>query len=179
MVNVLESELEISEIIPGSNGHITLVNKSPQEIDLYNFSLNLGSQIFRFPQDMIVFGESSVRFSNKISGIWATPGDTIELRNPYGEIIHSLMLSNNQNVKEEILAKVVVVPEHVTQDIQPFAVGEIKTEQINIGRVKNEAVPVKVISEVPKTIVITRKFNLLEKILALPRNIISSVFAVF
>ena len=179
LVNVLESELEISEIIPGSNGHITLVNKSPQEIDLYNFSLNLGSQIFRFPQDMIVFGESSVRFSNKISGIWATPGDIIEFRNPYGEIIHSLVLPNNQNVQEEILAKVVVVPEHVTQDIQPFAVGEIKTEQINIGRVKNEAVPVKVISEVPKTIVITRKFNLLEKILALPRNIISSVFAVF
>jgi len=196
IVNVTSLDLEINDVKPGADGYISIKNLSNHEISLSNFAVNRGPQWFNLPQDMLILPNSFVRLASRISGIQATPGDIIELRNPFGNVLHSMFLSNKlqaNGTSEEIIVKGGTIPDvrliemsndlvKLEQSVRSLAINVVPQREIKLldkdqSIVKEKAnSKVKVVSQ---AIVIERKSSLFKKLFTLPRSLINAVLAMF
>lgn len=82
VVRVISPEFTIRKI----EGGIEVYNRTKQEINLNNWSLQSQYRVFKFPTDTLIGGDKKVVFPDGTTGL--SVGD-VKLLNPYGEILAS------------------------------------------------------------------------------------------
>ncbi len=159
--------LEIESVKTGSDGAIILFNHGTDS-SLQNFSLTKGGQVFIFPEDFYILANGSVALSARVTGIIVDQDDSLELRNANGQIIQTFTPDLPSSIPEVI---------EVSEAPEQLPVPELIETKVQ-ARAQVQAVPVaNVVSK--NTIVIERKISVMNKILALPRLLIASIYNAF
>lgn len=91
IVTVLPADVRIKTISVGTKGYIEIENRSSSDMDLSRWHLFVdyargkkSRETFTIPEDTIVMASSSVRFSNRVTGLAPGPDDSVILQFPSG-----------------------------------------------------------------------------------------------
>ena len=134
LVDVTDADITITNVSFSHPSFIEIKNNSPRELDLSQWQLKVGQQVFVFPMNTVILPNNKLSFPSQFTKLLAKKGDKISLLYPNNKIATSF--NNTEDSTQNTTSISTAINKNTHLGVQPPS-GQPSNPTSSAGVVKN------------------------------------------